>query len=156
LYDTQAYIFTCLLLQAYLSMTHTVCKHVKATHTYMYRRFEHVLSKLGRVEKTERLILYLNKLNWFTEMYLTTMSNTQMLSYWDIQYNTNNIVFQLGSLKGQYSREATHRFRTSNNAKSNPEIKGRNSIFFFDMTLYEWAAMNCLRRHPMCFYWISS
>ena len=29
-----------------------------------------------------------------------------------------------------YSREATHRFRTSNNAKSNPEIKGRNSIFF--------------------------
>jgi hypothetical protein len=44
LYDTQAYIFTWLLLQAYLSMTHTVCKHVKATHTYMYRRFEHVLS----------------------------------------------------------------------------------------------------------------
>ena len=32
-------------------MTHTVCKHVKATHTYMYRRFEHVLSKLGRVDK---------------------------------------------------------------------------------------------------------
>ena len=29
-----------------------------------------------------------------------------------------------------FSREATHRFRTSNNAKSNPEIKGRNSIFF--------------------------
>jgi hypothetical protein len=29
------------------------------------------------------------------------------------------------------SREATHRLRTSNNAKSNPEIKGRNSIFFF-------------------------
>jgi hypothetical protein len=29
-----------------------------------------------------------------------------------------------------YSREATHRFRTSNNAKSNPEIKGCNSIFF--------------------------
>ena len=28
------------------------------------------------------------------------------------------------------SREATHRFRTSNNVKSNPEIKGRNSIFF--------------------------
>jgi hypothetical protein len=28
-----------------------------------------------------------------------------------------------------YSREAMHRFRTSNNAKSNPEIKGRNSIF---------------------------
>jgi hypothetical protein len=28
------------------------------------------------------------------------------------------------------SWEATHRFRTSNNAKSNPEIKGRNSIFF--------------------------
>jgi hypothetical protein len=27
------------------------------------------------------------------------------------------------------SREAMHRFRTSNNAKSNPEIKGRNSIF---------------------------
>ena len=44
-------------------MTHTVCKHVKAIHTYMYRRFEHVLSKLGRVEKTERLIIYLNKLN---------------------------------------------------------------------------------------------
>ena len=63
LYDTQAYIFTWLLLQAYLSMTHTVCEHVKATHTYMYRRFEHVLSKLGRVEKTERLIIYLNTLN---------------------------------------------------------------------------------------------
>ena len=28
-----------------------------------------------------------------------------------------------------FSREATHRFSTSNNAKSNPEIKGRNSIF---------------------------
>jgi hypothetical protein len=27
------------------------------------------------------------------------------------------------------SRETTHRFRTSNNAKSNPEINGRNSIF---------------------------
>jgi hypothetical protein len=27
------------------------------------------------------------------------------------------------------SREAMQRFRTSNNAKSNPEIKGRNSIF---------------------------
>ena len=35
LYDTQAYIFTWLLLQAYLSMAHTVCKHVKATHTYI-------------------------------------------------------------------------------------------------------------------------
>jgi hypothetical protein len=34
------------------------------------------------------------------------------------------------------SREATHRFRTSNNAKSNPEIKGRNSIFL-DMTLLQ-------------------
>jgi hypothetical protein len=33
----------------------------------------------GRVEKTARLIIYLNKLNWFTEMYLVTMSNTQML-----------------------------------------------------------------------------
>jgi hypothetical protein len=44
----------------------------------------YLLSKLGRVEKTERLIIYLNKLNWFTEMYLRTMSNTQMLSYWDI------------------------------------------------------------------------
>ena len=83
---THRRIFTWLLLQAYLSMTHTVCKHVKAIHTYMYRRFEHVLSKLGRVEKTERLIIYLNKLNWFTEMYLTTMSNTQMLSYWDISH----------------------------------------------------------------------
>jgi hypothetical protein len=83
-WKTSFYIFTWLLLQAYLSMTHTVCKHVKTIHTYMYRRFEHVLSKLGRVEKTERLIFYLNKLNWFTEMYLTTMSNTQMLSYWDI------------------------------------------------------------------------
>ena len=30
------------------------------------------------------------------------------------------------------------------------------TLFFLDMTLYEWAAMNCLRRHPMCFYWISS
>ena len=81
---TQAYIFTWLLLQVYLSMTDTVCKHVKARH--VYRRFEHVLSKLGRVEKTERLIIYLNKLNWFTEMYLPTMSNTQMLSYWDISH----------------------------------------------------------------------
>jgi predicted naringenin-chalcone synthase len=35
----------------------------------------------------------------------------------------------------QFSREATHRFRTSNNAKSNPEIKGRNSIFL-NMTLF--------------------
>jgi hypothetical protein len=33
-------------------------------------------------------------------------------------------------ISGIYSREATHRFRTSNIAKSNPEIKGRNSIFF--------------------------
>jgi hypothetical protein len=33
------------------------------SNTHMYRRFEHVLSKLGRVEKTERLIIYLNKLN---------------------------------------------------------------------------------------------
>ena len=32
--------------------------------------------------------------------------------------------------KEHHSREATHRFRTSNNAKSNPEIKGRNSILF--------------------------
>jgi hypothetical protein len=37
------------------------------------------------------------------------------------------------------SREATHRFRTSNNAKSNPEIKGRNSIFL-DMTLYKFGS----------------
>jgi hypothetical protein len=36
-----------------------------------------------------------------------------------------NLVF-----KTVNSREATHRFRTSNNGKSNPEIKGRNSIFF--------------------------
>jgi hypothetical protein len=36
-----------------------------------------------------------------------------------------------------FSREAMHRFRISNNAKSNPEIKGRNSIFFLDMTLYK-------------------
>ena len=28
-----------------------------------HRRFEQVLSKLGRVEKTERLIIYFNKLN---------------------------------------------------------------------------------------------
>ena len=34
------------------------------------------------------------------------------------------------------NRKAMHRFRTSNNAKSNPEIKGRNSIFL-DMTLYK-------------------
>ena len=32
--------------------------------------------------------------------------------------------------RGPSSREATHRFRTSNNAKSNPEIKRRNSIIF--------------------------
>jgi hypothetical protein len=37
-------------------------------------------------QKTERLIIYLNKLNWFTEMYLPTLSNTQMLSYWDISH----------------------------------------------------------------------
>jgi len=33
------------------------------------------------------------------------------------------------------SREAMHRFRTANNAKSILEIKGRNSIFFREMTL---------------------
>jgi hypothetical protein len=37
------------------------CKHVKATGTH--RRFEQGLSKLGRVEKTERLIIHFNKLN---------------------------------------------------------------------------------------------
>ena len=57
------------------------------------------------------------------------------------------------SKKGQSGSHA--QIRTSNNAKSNSEIKGRNSIFL-DMTLYKWAAMHCLRRHPMCFYWISS
>jgi hypothetical protein len=36
-------------------------KHVKTTGTH--RRFEQVLSKLGTVEKTERLIIYFNKLN---------------------------------------------------------------------------------------------
>jgi hypothetical protein len=46
------------------------------------------------------------------------------------------IVEQRPRLFLPYSREATHRFRTSNNAKSNPEIKGRNSIFL-DMTLYK-------------------
>jgi hypothetical protein len=30
------------------------------------------------------------------------------------------------------------------------------TLFFLDITLYKWAAMHCLRRHPMCFYWISS
>ena len=30
------------------------------------------------------------------------------------------------------------------------------TLFFLDMTLYKWAAMHCLHRHPMCFYWISS
>jgi hypothetical protein len=49
--------------------------------------------RLGRVEKTERLIIYLNKLNWFTEMYLTTMSNTQMLSYWDISHLWTEMLF---------------------------------------------------------------
>jgi hypothetical protein len=35
--------------------------------------------------------------------------------------------------------------------------KSRNvTLFFLDMTLYKWAAMHCLRRHPVCFYWISS
>jgi hypothetical protein len=57
---------------------------VKATGTH--RRFEQVLSKLGTVEKTERLIIiYFNKLNWFTE-YLPTLSNTQRLGYWDIYH----------------------------------------------------------------------
>jgi hypothetical protein len=28
------------------------------------------------------------------------------------------------------------------------------TLFFLDMTLYKWAAMHCLRRHPMCFYCI--
>ena len=55
---------------------------MKATGTH--RRFKQVLSKLGAVEKTERLIIYFNKLGQFTEMYLPTLSNTQKLSYWNI------------------------------------------------------------------------
>ena len=37
--------------------------------------------QLDSIHGTERLIVYFNKLNWFTEMYLPTLSNTQMLSY---------------------------------------------------------------------------
>ena len=84
MYDTQAYIFTWLLLQAYLSMTHTVCKHVKATHTYMYRRFEHVLCKLGRVKKNRKI----NHLSQQTELIHGNIfnndvkhSNAQLLGY---------------------------------------------------------------------------
>ena len=40
------------------------------------------------------------------------------------------LLFDKSNKRSTHSREATHRFRTSNNAKSNPEIKGRNSIFF--------------------------
>jgi hypothetical protein len=59
------------------------CKHVKATGTH--RRFEQGLSKLGTVGKTERLIIHFNKLNWFTEIYLQTLSNARLLGY--IQYH---------------------------------------------------------------------
>jgi len=39
----------------------TDCKHVKETGTH--RRFEQALSKLGIIKKTERLIIYFNKLS---------------------------------------------------------------------------------------------
>jgi hypothetical protein len=32
--------------------------------------------QLDSIHGTERLIVYFNKLNWFTEMYLPTLSNT--------------------------------------------------------------------------------
>jgi hypothetical protein len=42
----------------------------------------------------------------------------------------NRLVRQYrGQLAAPLQRETMHRFRTSNNAKSNPEINGRNSIF---------------------------
>ena len=53
------------------------------------------------------------------------------------------------------SREATHRFRTSNNAKSNPEIKGRNSIFFRHDAL-QVSGHALFTSTPHVFYWISS
>jgi hypothetical protein len=58
-------------------------------------------------------------------------SHFLFFSHWN---NLNNTAPSIGTFAGwelerSYSREATHRFRTSNNAKSNPEIKGRNSIF---------------------------
>jgi hypothetical protein len=37
-------------------------------------------------------------------------------------------ILKMQNCSSNGSREATHRFRTSNNAKSNPEIKGSNSI----------------------------
>ena len=58
------------------------------------------------------------------------------------------------------SRDATYRFRTSNNAKSNPEIKGCNSIFFRhwspkeeneSSTLFffkKWASYRLYRKRP--------
>ena len=51
-----------------------------------------------------------------------------------------------------YSREATHRFRTSINAKSNPEIKGRNSIFFFRHDALQVSGHALFTSTPMCFY----
>jgi hypothetical protein len=62
---------------------HKCAQIVNITH----RQFEQVLCNLGRVEKTERLIIYFNKLNWFTEMYLPTLSNNTKLSYEDLSCN---------------------------------------------------------------------
>jgi hypothetical protein len=53
-----------------------------------------------------------------------------------IQHCPISSKFYMQNCSSNGSREATHRFRTSNNAKSNPEIKGRNSIFL-NMTLYK-------------------
>ena len=54
---------------------HKCANIVNITH----RRFQQVLCSLGRVEKTERLIIYFNKLNWCTEMYLPTLSNNTVM-----------------------------------------------------------------------------
>jgi hypothetical protein len=62
-------------------MTHTVCKHVKATHTYMYLRFEHVLSKLGRVEKTEGLSQQTELIHGTVFTNDVKHSNAQLLGY---------------------------------------------------------------------------
>jgi hypothetical protein len=90
---------------------------------HMYRRFEHVLSKLGRVEKTERLIIYLNKLNWFTEMYLPTMSNTQMLSLSNTESETNRDAL----VPVQFSTNLPRKTSTNSTASSTSDVSCRSN-----------------------------
>jgi hypothetical protein len=63
---------------------------------FTHRRFEQVLCNLCRVEKTERLIIYFNKLNWFTEMYLPTLSNNTRLSYEDLCTHSHSVCWHGG------------------------------------------------------------